>query len=63
MSNEWKKPPKLTASELVEQRTKELEDKGRAVYLSGRQDRRVGGTPRSVIFTKKMTIPKGKRGL
>ena len=57
----WKRPLKKSPDDVVAERTKEIEDRGRAPSLGGREHRRGGGTPRSVIFSQKMTIPKGKK--
>lgn len=58
----WKKPPKVKPDDMISQRTKELVDKGRELYVSSRSLRRGGaGTPRSVIFSQKMAVPKGKK--
>jgi hypothetical protein len=59
----WKKPPKPTTDEVVEQRTKDLVAHDRTPSLGGRAMRRGGisGTKRSVIYTFKMAIPKTRR--
>lgn len=58
----WKRPPKPTASDVILERKAELEASDQEVRITARRDRRGPGTPRTWIFSQKMTIPKKRKG-
>ena len=58
----WKRPPAPKPDEVVSARMKELESLGQEGSMSSRAMRRGGsGTPRSVIYSQKMAIPKKRK--